>query len=198
MHFSIPNIITYIRFLISPLFLFSILSINNNIVQLGCILFLLGAITDFLDGWLARKNQNVTKLGIFLDPLADKFLTSAAFIAFSILGYLEWWMVLIIIIRDFSTTFLRIFTYKINKLISTSYSAKIKTFIQMTFISFILANLFIQKSSYNINLSKTSTTILNYNFLYYPMLFLTILTFWTAIEYVIQNKNLFKEILKNS
>jgi CDP-diacylglycerol--glycerol-3-phosphate 3-phosphatidyltransferase len=108
--------------------------ICNNIVAL--VIFCIASITDVLDGKIARKNKTVTSLGMFLDPLADKLLTSAAFVCFvgiTTLG-IPAWMVIIIIFRDFLITGLRSFAAIKNVTIPASKSGKFKTASQIIVI----------------------------------------------------------------
>jgi CDP-diacylglycerol--glycerol-3-phosphate 3-phosphatidyltransferase len=99
-------------------------------------------LTDFFDGWFARKYHEVTMTGKFIDPLADKFLTSFAFIAFSIMGIVPFWMTVIIILRDAMTTTMRVVAGSGQLEMKTSWPAKTKTFIQMVFIAIVIFLLF--------------------------------------------------------
>jgi CDP-diacylglycerol--glycerol-3-phosphate 3-phosphatidyltransferase len=108
--------------------------ICNNILAL--VIFCIASVTDVLDGKIARKNKTVTSLGVFLDPLADKLLTSAAFICFvgiTSLG-IPAWMVIIIVSRDFLITGLRSFAAIKNVTIPASKSGKFKTASQIIVI----------------------------------------------------------------
>ncbi len=147
---------------------------------MATIIFFIAAITDTLDGWLARKLNAVSKWGEIVDPLIDKVLTFLAFVAFANTKIVEIWMVAIIIARDVITTVLRM-AFFTNKNIPTSKSAKFKTFIQMSFIFIIL-----------ILQSLNELTIYNYNdiiysdWTYYTMLGITVLTVWTMLEYLLK------------
>ncbi len=116
----------------------------------------------------------VSNWGALYDPLADKILTSAAFISFAMSGIVEIWMVLVVIFRDVVTTVTRTI-YFVDKKISTSFTAKIKTFLQMGFIFVILL---LQCTNNNSCVFSNNT--------YYTMLIITILTFWTMLEYIFQ------------
>lgn len=186
-----------IRAVIAPIFLFLILYPDAIAVRIGVVLYFIGAVTDYIDGWMARKYKMVSQWGIFFDPLADKFLTTAAFLAFVILGIIPLWMVLIIIIRDFGTTFLRIYADTVGTQIKTSYSAKVKTFFQMTFIAYLLILIF-WKNTYVISYRDFNIHHLTYSTItYIIMLLLTIFTLWTAVEYIIQNKNLIISLISS-
>ena len=170
-----------------------VISGNPLVVKLSCLLFLIGALTDFFDGWFARKFRLVTSLGTFFDPVADKFLTTAAFAGFVHLNIIPLWMVLVIVIRDFVTTILRIYADRHGHTIKTSMSAKYKTFLQMVFIGFILILIFMKNMIINPELRTILDNLIYSRFTYYIMFLLTLITIWTAIEYLLQNKNIFKK-----
>ncbi len=178
---KIPNILSLSRVVISPIFYVLFLSGNLDLIGWSLVLFTVGAITDYFDGWLARKMKVTSAWGKFFDPLADKFLTSSAFLAFVALGIIPLWMVLIVIIRDFGTTFLRIFNFS-HKELKTSRTAKLKTTLQMVFIFFVLFVYFIGKSE--IGSAHAANWILSSPYIYLSMLGLTALTVWSLIEYI--------------
>jgi CDP-diacylglycerol--glycerol-3-phosphate 3-phosphatidyltransferase len=189
MKLTLPNIFSLARILIAPVFLALVIAGGSGQIVAACILFVIGAFTDYFDGWYARRYHEVTKWGKFFDPLADKFLTTAAFIAFVALDIIPMWMVVIIIIRDFGTTFMRGYADSVNHSMKTSKSAKFKTFLQMTFISFIL--IFLLLKHLGIISVESADAVLFSSGVYFGMLGLTILTVWTAVEYIMVNKNLF-------
>lgn len=130
-----------------------------------------------------------------MDPLADKFLTSAAFIAFVILGFVPLWMVTIIIVRDFYVTGLRIYADIQNKAFTTSKLAKVKTFTQMIFVFYLLIAITLKTIQ---PLAANSNHLLNmltdHYFVYYTMLIITLFTFYTGITYTRNNLTLIKEL----
>jgi CDP-diacylglycerol--glycerol-3-phosphate 3-phosphatidyltransferase len=180
--------------LISPVFFFLIISENSILIQVGCILFVIGAMTDWLDGWWARRFNAATAWGSFIDPLADKFLTTSAFISFVIMDIIPLWMVLIIVVRDILTTLMRIIADRFNKPVVTSFSAKMKTFIQMLFIVVILCLIYLKTIFTSPDALKYLEASLHSLMVYYSMLAITILTLWTIIEYFFQNKSLISKI----
>ena len=109
---------------------------GKEFVGLG--LFLFAALTDFLDGFLARRNQQVTRLGKLLDPAADKILTSAAFISLVELGLAPAWMVVVIIAREFAVSSLRSLAASENLVLGAIRSAKVKTVLQIVSISLLI------------------------------------------------------------
>lgn len=179
----LPNILSLSRIVISPLFFLLVVSQDRTLICLALPLFIVGAITDYLDGWFARRMKAVTGFGKFFDPLADKFLTGAAFLAFVVLSIIPLWMVLVIIFRDVLTTSMRFMPYGKNKSLVTSKPAKVKTLVQMTFIIIILIALFlINCPLWGINTENLISFIYS-DFIYYSMLSIVILTLWTLADY---------------
>ncbi|MGH1362012.1 MAG: CDP-diacylglycerol--glycerol-3-phosphate 3-phosphatidyltransferase [Calditrichia bacterium] len=139
MHLTIPNQLTLLRILLTPVFISLILSDIPKTQLAGSIVFLIAAFTDWYDGWHARKFGVITRWGQFMDPLADKILVASAFIVYAMLGYVFWWMIVIIIIRDFVITAVRIYALAIGSPVITHILAKWKTALQMFTIMLILA-----------------------------------------------------------
>lgn len=190
----LPNIISLLRVVLSPVFFVLIISEQPSGIRAACLVYGIAAVSDYFDGFLARKFNIITSLGKFLDPLADKFLTGASFIAFVVMGLVPLWMVIIILARDIGTTLLRVYADSISKPLVTSWSAKIKTFFQMTFIFYLLLLLLVSQSDFGSGSASFAAGLLHSDITYYVMLSLTIFTVWTAIEYVYQNKVLFSSV----
>ena len=147
----------------------------------------MASITDAYDGYFARKYNQVTAQGRFLDPLADKILVSSAFISFAVLGVVEYWMVSLIIFRDLFVTGLRMVMEKNGFTMLTSKIAKAKTAIQITIIIFIL--LFIGFKGIPFEWLKVLFgIILKYQIIYYLTLIVTVFTVWTGILYLYNNR----------
>jgi len=154
--------------------------------------FIIAAITDYLDGWLARKYGQSSAWGTLIDPLADKVLTTAAFIAFALLGLVEWWMVFLVVVRDAATTVFRSYADSIGKPLITSWSAKVKTFVQMTFIIIVLVFLSVLQLPLPSWLHLLASWILLQPVLYITMLIVTVITVWTGIEYFVVNRSILR------
>ncbi len=182
---TVPNQLTILRIILTPIFVVLFVSQWLILKQVSVLVFAIAALTDWYDGWAARKLGKVSRWGIFLDPLADKVLTSAAFIAFAWLGLVEWWMVWVIVVRDVSITLLRSFAELRGRTLHTNFSAKVKTFVQLAFIYALLLVVVLKDSVHQV--VPLFSTVLNENVLYYSMLVITILTFGTGVQYLIGN-----------
>ena len=104
----------------------------------GLAVFWVASLTDFLDGFLARRNKQVTRLGKLLDPAADKILTSAAFISLVGMGLAPAWLVVVIIARAFAVSSLRSLAASENVVLGAIRSAKLKTVMQIVAISLLI------------------------------------------------------------
>lgn len=195
---NFPNFISFIRLAISPIFYLFFISQNTELVNLSCWLFILSAITDTIDGWAARKFGIVTRWGEFLDPLADKALTTFAFIAFVQKGIIPLWMVLIIIIRDVISTWLRIVGLVKQSPLQTSLSAKIKTTFQMLFISYVLILVYLKNNFAPSILNPTAIDNLIYStFTYLLALIITFMALYSLTGYVVRYGNFIKKVKKS-
>ncbi len=136
--FNLPNILTFLRILLVPILVVVLLTKFEGKEFVGLGLFLLAALTDFLDGFIARRFGLVTRLGKLLDPAADKILTSAAFISLVELGRAPAWIVVTIVAREFAISTLRSVAATQGVVIAAAWSAKIKTFSQVLAISLLI------------------------------------------------------------
>ena len=197
--FSPPNQLTFLRILLTPVFLVFLLSSNSILRQWSLAVFIFAAITDWYDGWLARRWGYVTQWGAFLDPLADKVLTSAALIAYAYLGLVSSWMVWIIVIRDVVITVLRSYAEYKGKPVDTSKLAKTKTFAQYVLIYYLLFFYVAQNTpSIEEQFSGLIKTLLNYSFINSAMLMITGITLWTGIFYIFENCKTIRDIYESS
>jgi CDP-diacylglycerol--glycerol-3-phosphate 3-phosphatidyltransferase len=104
---NLPNALTVLRIFLVPLLVVVLLTRTRISVLLGALIFGVAVLTDYLDGYLARRNNQVTRLGMLLDPLADKLLTTAAFLSLVERDAAPAWMVTIVIGRELAVTALR-------------------------------------------------------------------------------------------
>jgi CDP-diacylglycerol---glycerol-3-phosphate 3-phosphatidyltransferase len=189
--FSPPNQMTLLRILLTPLFIVFLFSANIFLRQWSLLIFVLMALTDWYDGWLARRWGYVSRWGAFFDPLADKVVTSAALLAYDFLGLVPGWMVWIIVFRDFLITLLRSYTEYRGKPVETSKFAKAKTFLQFAVIYYILI-LYVARSMPFLvfRYGGIIELLLNYSLVYGIMLLTTALTVWTGVVYCRDNWNI--------
>lgn len=187
---NVPNILSVVRIILSPVFLFLFLTGDVILQRISLVIFFIAVLTDWYDGWYARKYKSITKTGIFLDPLADKILTTFAFILFYLKGMLPYWMLLIIALRDIVITILRSYDEYRGLTIKTSKIAKIKTFLQMSYIFFILALFIIPTFDNNGDFKENINNFLfNSSINYILMLVITIITLYTGISYFMEKRH---------
>lgn len=163
---NLPNKITITRIFLIPLFMIFIIPLPtflidsvfmnsvipnlkdfNNLINnyghyFGAIIFIIAATTDSIDGYLARKTNQITKLGIFLDPIADKLMITAALIALCQRNQISGWAAMIIIGREFIVTGLRLVAAGEGIIISAGKWGKIKMIIQVIAVSLALLDNF--------------------------------------------------------
>jgi CDP-diacylglycerol--glycerol-3-phosphate 3-phosphatidyltransferase len=132
--FSGPNQLTLFRIAAVPIIIILMLFPNRICTFIAALLFSAAAITDYLDGFLARKRGQVTTLGKVMDPVADKLLVSSAFIMLASLGWVPAWMVCIIIGRELAVTGLRNIIAEKGEDLSASNLGKYKTGFQIAAI----------------------------------------------------------------
>ena len=139
-NWNVPNIITVVRILLAPLFVWMLLADAGDDGWLrwaAAVLFVIAIATDGVDGAIARRNNLVTELGKLLDPIADKVLTGGALVALSILGELPWWVTIVILVREIGITVYRFVVIR-QGVIAASRGGKIKTIVQSVAISLAL------------------------------------------------------------
>lgn len=136
--FNLPNILTCLRILLIPILVAVLLTKFEGKEFVGLGIFLFAALTDFLDGFIARRWGLITPLGKLLDPAADKIMTSAAFISMVELGRAPAWIVVVIVSREFAISTLRSVAATQHVVISASLSGKIKTTAQIVAIALLI------------------------------------------------------------
>ena len=194
----LPNQLTILRIILTPVFLALFLAEDPLLKQISLVVYIIAALTDWYDGWLARKFNYITDWGKFWDPLADKILTSAAFLGFVFIKIIPLWMVIIIIARDFLITGLRAYADYKGHSFPTSYYAKWKTFIQMTFLYYLLIVYVGQNTKQIFNgHEKLFQILLGQNFIYFAMLTITFITFHSGATYLYKSRHLIKNLFRN-
>ncbi|MGH9784592.1 MAG: CDP-diacylglycerol--glycerol-3-phosphate 3-phosphatidyltransferase [Terriglobia bacterium] len=135
---NLPNSLTVLRIFLIPLLIVVLLTRFPNKEFIGVAIFLAAALTDWLDGYLARRRQQITTFGIWLDPLADKLLVTSAFIALVEMGLAPAWMVVIIVGREVAVTGLRNIALVQGAAIEVSELGKAKMATQVVTITAII------------------------------------------------------------
>ena len=132
------NKLTMLRILLIPVFLV-VLYLDfaaSRYVALG--IFILASLTDFVDGHIARSRGLITDFGKFMDPLADKMLVMAAMLWFVEVGRMPAWALLIVVVREFAVSGLRLIAVDNGRVIAAAWSGKVKTASTMVGICFML------------------------------------------------------------
>lgn len=191
----LPNQLTVLRIILTPFFFILFISGEQHLIQISLGIFIIAALTDWYDGWLARKFNYITEWGKFWDPLADKILTSTAFIGFVIIGMLEWWMVSLIVLRDIIITLLRLYAENRGRIFITSYYAKWKTLLQMVFLYYLL----IVYTATNTDVVFSGNELifsylLDSRLIYSLMLLITLITVHSGYTYLYSNRKLIMDL----
>ena len=137
---TLPNGLTIIRVLVIPIIIILLFSEGSVYRLINAVLFLLAAVTDTFDGYLARRRGMVTTLGKFLDPLADKLLIVTALIALIPARGIPVWMVIIIVGREIAVTGLRSIAAAQGVVIAAGSWGKYKTFLEVLSVFFLILN----------------------------------------------------------
>ncbi len=139
MKLNTPNKLTIARMIITPVFLAVLLweSLPHRFL-VATIIYSIAAITDAIDGKLARKNNQITNFGKLLDPIADKVLTTSALLAFMVMDLCNIWIVMIVLTREFAVASIRMIAAANGVVIPANFWGKLKTVSQMTFTIVIM------------------------------------------------------------
>jgi CDP-diacylglycerol--glycerol-3-phosphate 3-phosphatidyltransferase len=131
-NWNLPNVLTGIRILIVPFYGVALLHDGGDSVlwrTVAALLFFVAMVTDKIDGDIARSRGLVANFGKIADPIADKAMTGMAFIGLSIVGDIWWWVTIIVLLREWSVTLLRLSILK-RVVVAAAYSGKVKTVLQ--------------------------------------------------------------------
>ncbi len=176
---NLANKITILRVLMIPIFMIILLSDLKWNNYIAAVIFMIASLTDTLDGYIARRKNQVTTFGKFVDPLADKLLVTTALICLTEIGKVPAWIVIIILSREFTITGFRTIAASEGITIAASPLGKVKTITQLIAITALLIN--------------------NYPFRYinFPfdrlMLYISLLfTLLSGIDYIYKNKHVLK------
>lgn len=177
---NLANKITFTRIFIIPFFILCLLGNFSFSQYIAAFIFLLAASTDSMDGYVARKRNEITNLGKFLDPLADKLLTTSALVALVEMGRVPSVIAIIIISREFIVTGFRVIAASEGVVIAASQLGKVKTITQIVSIVAILLDNFPFK-------------YMGFPFDILALYVATIITIWSGVDYIYKNRHLLKE-----
>lgn len=138
-NWNVPNVLTTLRIVLVPFFGWALLVDGGNDITWRCVawaIFVVAMVTDKIDGDLARKHDLVTNFGKIADPIADKAITGMAFIGLSVVGDVWWWVTIVVLLREWSVTLLRLSVLK-KVVIAAADLGKIKTTFQAVALGFL-------------------------------------------------------------
>ena len=175
---NLPNKLTVLRMIVAPIFLaFMLIEFKNHFFW-GTVVFSIGAISDFLDGKLARKYNQISVFGKLCDPVGDKMLFLAALLVFMKYDLCSPWIVLIIMSREFLITSLRMIAVEQNIVIAAGIWGKVKTAVTMVTIIFMIPN-------FGAMFPATHVVYILEQIMVYASLALTIIS---LVDYLVKNK----------
>lgn len=183
---NLPNRLTVIRFILAPVFMILLVVDFPWHYFVAMLVFILASFTDFLDGKIAREQNLVTDFGKFLDPIADKMITTAAFLAFTYLkiGYGIVWITFIVLLREFVIASVRLTAAGNGKVVAANMWGKVKTVVQMVAIILTLFLCFVAETFAVPTVIKNAFEIICTVVLWVS----AVLTFASGISYIIENK----------
>ncbi|MBQ2676386.1 MAG: CDP-diacylglycerol--glycerol-3-phosphate 3-phosphatidyltransferase [Clostridia bacterium] len=186
-----PNRLTVLRLIFTPVFLVFMLAQFPHHYALALIVFIGASVTDLLDGKIARKYNLITNFGKFLDPIADKLLTTAAFLAFIAfnMGYGIVWATFIVLAREFIVTSMRLLAAADGKVVAANFWGKLKTVSQIVaIIATIFFEYIISEGVYHYQLLSTSF-VLPLRIIYSVCIWVSaIFALISGVKYVADNK----------
>lgn len=176
------NKLTLLRVVLVPFYMIFLLRPDFVSQMIALAIFIIASLTDALDGHIARKYNQITAFGKFVDPLADKMLITAAFLVFLAQGIMNVWAVMIVLAREFVVAGIRLSAVTEGKVIAASFWGKLKTVSQM--LAVIAAMLLL-----NISVIPHGVSMLITNILIWISVIFTV---FSGADYLIKNKSLLK------
>lgn len=183
---NLPNRLTVLRFILAPVFMILLVVDFPWHFFIALLVFVLASITDYFDGKIARERNLITDFGKFLDPIADKMITTAAFLAFTYLkiGYGIVWITFIVLLREFVIASVRLSAAGGGKVVAANMWGKTKTVVQMIAIILTLFLSFVAETFEIPSALGEAFDIVNSVALWIS----AVLTFVSGITYIIENR----------
>ena len=189
---NIANKLTISRIVLTFIFMFFLFSKGLTFKILALATFVVASATDFLDGWLAKRRNEVSDFGKLMDPIADKVLTLSAFLAFVEMKLIPAWIVVVIVFREFTITGLRLVALAKHEVIEAETAGKHKTVSQMVSIYVILFFIIFKESSITVfGFWNEGLEYLLGRIIFYMMLVTALLTVASGISCLVRNKRFF-------
>ena len=189
---NLPNKLTILRIVLVAVFMFFLFLHGVIFKCLALAIFLTASFTDFLDGYIAKKNNMVTDFGKLMDPIADKILVLSAFLAFVEMELIPAWMAVIIIFREFAVTGLRVAALGQGKVLAADDGGKHKMVSQVFSILAVLLFLIFREAGIKVfGFWDASTERIYKDAIFFLMLITTSLTLISGIAYLIKNKGVY-------
>ncbi len=188
---NLPNKLTILRILLAFVFMLCIFSKGLIYKALALAVFTAAALTDLLDGMIAKSRNQITDFGKIMDPIADKILVLAAFLSFIQLQLIPAWTVIVIIGREVAITSLRVFALSRGKVLAASKAGKHKTVSQMAVIFIILISLILGETMQKYPFWNSAFDSSIKNTIYLAMLVTVVLTLISGLSYMWDNRKLF-------
>ncbi len=183
---NLPNKLTISRIVLTFVFMFFLYSKGVLAKSLALVVFVIASFTDYYDGYLARKTGQVTNFGKFMDPVADKVLVLSAFLAFVEMGLIPAWMVVIIIIREFFITGVRLVAMSRNMVLAAEQGGKHKTISGVAAIFTTLVFIALKEAVSSI--WGPSLELWFKRVIFYMMLVVVMLTVSSAVSFLKKNE----------
>ncbi len=179
---KLTNLLTLLRLLLVPVIFFLINSKETSLLLLSLLVFLFAVFTDWFDGFIARTYNLITAFGTVFDPLTDKMLILSIFFAFSSIGLIPIWMVLLLLFRELLVSGIRQLGSVSGKIIGANWMGKAKASLQMGIIVFVQCYLILKSIGYLIPYGL--------DILYFSTLFMVILSLIFAAVFLVWNRSL--------
>lgn len=189
---TLANKLTISRIILTPIFMFFLFTKGVWGKSLALAIFCLASVTDLLDGYIAKRDNQVTDFGKLMDPIADKILILAAFLAFVEMELVPAWMVVIIIFREAAITGLRVFALTKGKVIPADEGGRHKTASQVFSVFAVLLFLIFREAGIKVfQFWNAETEAVYRNSVFILMLVTVTLTLISGVSYLVKNKGVY-------
>jgi len=189
---NLPNKLTVLRIVLALVFILFLFIQGLAAKITAFVIFLVASATDILDGYLAKKNNQITDFGRLMDPIADKILILSAFLAFVEMGLVPAWMVVIIIFREVAVTGLRILALSKRKVIPADSGGKHKTVSQVLVVLAILLLLIFRNAGPGVSGFWSASAEAAYkDSIFVLMLITVVLTLISGVSYLVKNREVY-------